>query len=468
MRSLAQGQLPLWLADLNAGFGSPGIRLYSPAGPSLVGTLGLLLGDVGKALRLSWFGALAALALVARHWHPKAAGLHGFLLWASPLVPFVLFYRAASSELLALPLVFWLLEAAIQEKGSAQTKTFLWAGLWLLHAPSFVMTAILVIATTLIPRPKLVGFLRRIAPLVAGLALSAWHWLPLLTERHLVSLAEGLTGGIFAATSNFLFAPSPHDVPAVRRLEALAALWAVIAAMAWFQEKRRGLLVLIAILLATPITYPLWFALPPLRYLQFPWRFLTPVSLLLPGAIASLSGSRRGLAIALFLLPHLWMPPPRAVRDPEITGKEGWVQLGEKIFAGFSGNPLVVDAVQNRPVGFPALGRQLQRFGLETLVLGPGPVAVEEWRPLRRTVVVEAPSAGLVEFRLLAYPFWRAWVDGRPVNPAPAEGIVAILVPQGKHKVQVTWAGNPVTPWAWALALAVLGVVLALRHSDKP
>lgn len=26
-RCLAQGQLPLWLPDLNAGFGSPGIRL---------------------------------------------------------------------------------------------------------------------------------------------------------------------------------------------------------------------------------------------------------------------------------------------------------------------------------------------------------------------------------------------------------------------------------------------------------
>lgn len=467
MRCLAQGQLPLWLPDLNAGFGSPGIRLYSPGGPSLVGILGLALGDVGKALRLVWFAALVALVLVFHHWHPKASTLDWLLLWASPLVPFLLLYRGASSELLALPLALWLLEAAIHKAGSPQIEAFLWAGLWLLHTPSFVMAATLVVTATLIPRPSSTEFGRRIAPLVAGFALSAWHWLPLLGEKHLVRLEEGLTAGIFAATNNFLFALNPHDAPAVRRLEALAALWTVIAAMAWFQEKKRSLLLLTAVLLATPLTYPLWLALPPLRFLQFPWRFLTPVSLLLPGAIASLSRRMRMVAIVLFLLPHLWMPQPRVVRDPEITGKEGWGQLGAKIFASFSGNPLVVDAVQNRPAAFAALARQLQRFGPETLVLGPGPVAIEEWRPLRRTVVVEAPSPGLLEFRLLAYPFWRAWVDGRPVVPQYKEGIVAVPVPPGRHQVVVRWSGNPVTPWGWVLALVALGVILAFPRSGK-
>lgn len=468
VRCLTQGQLPLWLPDLNAGFGSPGIRLYSPGGPVLVGILGMVLGDAGKALRLAWLGALATLVVVGRRWHPTTSSLHWLLLCASPLVPFLLFHRAASSEVLALPLVLWLLEAAIHNRGSAPVQAFLWAALWLLHAPSFVMTAILAVTAALVPRPSGPGLCRRIAPLIAGFALAAWHWLPLVSERHLVRLEEGLTGGIFSATQNFLFSPHPHDASAVRRLGVLAITWTVIAVLAWVQEKRRGLLVLTAVLLATPLTYPLWVVLPPLHYLQFPWRFLTPVSLLLPGIIASLSRTRRSVAIVLFLLPHLWMPQPRVIRDPEISGKESWVQLGGKIFAALSGNPLVVDAVQNRPLAFSALAQQLQRFGPETKVFAPGPVAIEEWRPLRRTVVVEAPSPGLLEFRLLAYPFWRARVDGKPAVPAMAQGVVAVPVPQGRHRVEVMWSGNPLTPWGWVLALAVLGVVLLSRRSGKP
>lgn len=467
-RCLAQGQLPLWLPDLNAGFGSPGIRLYSPGGPVVVGVLGLILGDIGKALRLAWFGALAAILMVARAWHPKTPTLSGLLLWASPLVPFLLVYRAASSEVLALPLALWLLEAAVQDRGSARLEAFLWAGLWLLHAPTFMMTAILVVLSVGVPKPSVAGFQRRILPVVAGLALCAWHWVPLFLERQLVNLDEGLTSDIFRATKNFLFSPSPHDAFAVRRLGWLAAAWGIVGLMVWFHDRRRGALVWTAILLATPITYPLWLALPPLKYLQFPWRFLTPVSLLLPGALSSLATQRRTAAIVLFLLPHLWMPPLGLVRDPALAARESWVELGEKVFRAFSGNPLVVDAVQNRPAAFSSLATNLQRFGKEILVLAPGAVAVQQWQPLRRTVVVEAEHAGVVELRLLAYPFWRARVDGKPVVVTMAEGIVAVPVPQGNHRVEVAWSGNPATPWGWALALLALAAMLAFPRSGKP
>src|SRR5512136_2052358 len=40
MRCLAQGAAPVWLPDLNAGFGSPGVRLHNPLGPVVDGSLG--------------------------------------------------------------------------------------------------------------------------------------------------------------------------------------------------------------------------------------------------------------------------------------------------------------------------------------------------------------------------------------------------------------------------------------------
>ena len=63
MRCLHTGSLPLWLPDLNATFGSPGIGLYSPLGPLACGVLGLILGTGGRGVRAAL--ALAALVMVA-------------------------------------------------------------------------------------------------------------------------------------------------------------------------------------------------------------------------------------------------------------------------------------------------------------------------------------------------------------------------------------------------------------------
>ena len=41
MKCLHAGSLPVWLPDLNAEFGSPGIGLYSPLSPTMSGMLGM-------------------------------------------------------------------------------------------------------------------------------------------------------------------------------------------------------------------------------------------------------------------------------------------------------------------------------------------------------------------------------------------------------------------------------------------
>lgn len=459
IRCLAQGQLPLWLPDLNAGFGSPGIRLYSPAGPFLVGVAGLLLGDVGRALRLAWLGALVALYLVARRWHRELPWWSGLLWVTSPAVYFVLFYRVASSELMAMPLSLWLLEAALAGKGSPRRQAWLWAVLWLLHVPSFIMTSGLVVLAALAHRPRGPSLLRHGLPVLGGLGLAAWHWLPLAFEKAAVNLEQGLTADIFDARRNFLFITQANDPTGVSRLEGMLVLWAAVAAYALLHDRSRALLALFCLALTTPLSYLLWTALPPLAYVQFPWRFLTPASLLMPAAILAFRIPIRWAAVVFFLVPYLWLPQPRLAPDPAFTGREGWVSLGEKIFQSVSGNPLVVDAIQNRPPSFATLSTHLQRFGKETLVSGPGPVAVKEWRPLRRVVAVEAQNRGFLEFRLLAYPYWRAQVDGKAVAPRLADGIVAVPILPGSHLVQVEWSGNPATVWGWALAWISLALL---------
>lgn len=472
MRCLSQGQLPYWLPDLNAGFGSPGIRLYSPAGPFLTGVLGLLLGNVERALRLLWFLTLVALVLVARRWHRERPPGWALLWVVSPVVFVTLLYRAASSEFLAMPLALWLLETALAARPATRLEALLWAALWLVHGPTFLMTALLAAAASLAHRPWVHTLARRVLPMLAGLALTAWHWLPFAAEMRWVVFQEEFTGGRFTALSNFLFFPTAHDPAAVRRLEWLSVAWAAGALVSFGTQRLRAGLVLLCIFLATPLSYYLWVLLPPLGYLQFPWRFLSPASVLWPGLAPNRLTARGIATVALFLIPNLWLPQAHLFADPGITVRESWQTLGQKVFEAVSGNPLVVDVPEHRPATYRYLAEHLTRFGPDGLVTAAGEVTVQLWRPLDRQVTTTLPAPGPVDFRLLAYPLWNAWVDGKPVQPDLASGIVRVVVPAGTHRIVVRWGRNPLTAWGWAVAALALGLVFVPSFSrlapDEP
>lgn len=465
MVCLRQGSLPLWLPDLNAGFGSPGIRLYSPAGPFLAGLFGLFLGDAGRGLRFTVALSVAALFfLVRRRLLPNPSGWS--LLWiASPILPFILFHRGAFSEVYALPLSFWLLHPPPQASSRPFKLAAIWALLWLVHAPSFLMTSLLSFLSIL-GRRSLKAIGHWLGSWGLGLLAVAWHWLPLWTEQ--VAARSGLTAGIFDFRRNFLAFAQAHDPLAVADLGWLAVCWGGVLLLCQGRISREGLLTTASLFLASPLSYPLWIALPPLAFLQFPWRFLTPASLLLPGVVA---GNRRPskqlLGLLLFCLPHLWLPNWRTLGDPRLHGRETWQSLGEKVYKAFSANPLLVDAQQNRPPAFSLLADNIPLFGQNAL-LCPGPCEVKMWKPLRKEVEVDGPG-GRLRFRILAYPFWRAKVDGRPIEVSGSQGTVSVWVPPGKHRVVVYWAGNAAARLGWLGAiLAFFALTRWEHHRKKP
>jgi len=464
MRCFSQGSLPLWLPDLNAGFGSPGIRLYSPAGPVLAGFLAWLLGDAGRGLRLAALLLLAAFLWQAKKSFPQPLVLGLFV--ASPIVPFLLFYRAAFSEFYALPIAFWLLQASLQKPRSVLATALAWALLWLVHAPTFLMVSALTLAAAGLGSKPWEGLKKWASSWILGFCLVAWHWLPLIQEQQWVAAKEGLTAGIFDFRRNFLGFAQAHDPQAVSALSLLALCWSVLLLFLRPSWDLRKSLTLLCLFLASPLAYPLWRVLLPLAWLQFPWRFLTPASLLLPGALTPLSRRRKLLSAALFLLPYLWMPAWPIASDPHLVSSDSWVSLGAKMHQAFSANPLIVDAPQNRPASFALLAQNLSTLG-QRQFLCQGTCRLVSWQPLRRALEVEGPE-DWVYVRLLAYPLWAIALDGRPVAPSWQRGILAVWVPAGRHRLEVFWQGNPLTPWGWGLALLALALVGLLHRRAKP
>ena len=212
MRCLAAGSLPLWLPDLNAGFGSPGIRLASPLGPVLDGALGLALGDASRGLRLGALLAAAGVVVVCRGRRERRRGwAEAALVLASPAVLFALLGRSAWSEVLALPLLVWLLESAVTGWPGAAWGGFGLAVLWLLHAPSTLAAVGLALLAQVL-RTDVRALARVAASVLVAAGLTAWHWLPLVDEAAYVGSRAALTGGIYRAARNVLGSSESHEI----------------------------------------------------------------------------------------------------------------------------------------------------------------------------------------------------------------------------------------------------------------
>ncbi|MCG6962614.1 MAG: hypothetical protein LJE95_05025 [Acidobacteria bacterium] len=475
MHDLGARSLPLWCPDLNAGCGSPGIRLYSPAGPLASGTLGLLVGDACAGVRLALLAAFVALALLMRRRKVEGWPLAVALAATGPAVMADLFTRAAYSELIAVPLAWWLLDraaAGAPARSPWRPLALGAASLWLLHAPTTLMVVILLFASCLLRRLRGIGWLTLGG--VVALLVTAWHWLPLLDEMALVKSTAAIKGGIFAARANLLGSSSAHNLPLNAALSWTAvALLLIVLVEGWQRsDPVRAVLVVICVALASPAASFLWSDTSPLSWLQFPWRWLLPATLLVlrPLALRTPFGNPRSWALgALWLAPLLTLPAPGLVRVPRLTATESWQQVGNALERAIGSNPLLVDIAQNRPPWFADLGEQLPALGDRLADAEPmsTTVRVDRWRPLQRELTVAGAMPSTVTVRLLDYPWWRIEVDGKPATARREHGLIRVTVPAGRHAIKIWWEGNPWSRVGMALALLGLGLLLYPQRFRK-
>ncbi|NWG00188.1 MAG: hypothetical protein HXY19_04535 [Thermoanaerobaculaceae bacterium] len=460
-RCLAAGALPVWLPDLNAGFGSPGIRLYSPLGPLLSGALALALGDVGRGIRAALVLAAGALILVARRYR---------LLWAAPLLllsPTVVFeaaFRFPVSQLLALPLLFLvLLRAASEEEPTWDVTAVLLACLWLLHALSAALALPLVALLSARSWRRLWHF--ALASLTAA-ALAAWHWLPLVAETRGGTFAAALTSGDLHPLRNLLGTPGAHVVD-----HNMALGWAAVGILAALLiggvcRTLPALLAAGCVFMASLLATPLWTWLPILSWFQLPWRWLLPATVLALIALGQAPTRRRAAAAAALLAPLLAPPPASLVPAPALGARTNWVEAGQRVFASFEGNPLLVDVIEHRPEWWSELGPTIQRFGDRPLLLVPataGRVRILEQRVTARTFTLELSRPALLALRVLFDPHFRAELDELPTPVERRGAAVAVAVPPGRHTLRVFWALDAASRLGGVVSLLTATALLAYR-----
>ena len=518
LRQWRQGvAYPHWAASANYGAGEPRFVFYPPLSWMLGALLSLVMPWVRVALVFTMV-ALAAMGAtffrMAREWMPEEnAALAACLYVANPYVLFVAYERSAYGELLAGAWMPLLVLFALRAKPAMLGLAVVIAGLWLTNDPAAVMgcyaLGVMVAVAAIVERRwVLVG--RAASGTALGLGLAGFYLVPAVYEQKWVEIRRAIGEGMRVEDS-FLFG---HTGEAFHDQVLKSASWiavvllatTVVAAVLSYRTRRRGLwapLVALAAVIAgllLPFSDLLWRDVPEMRFLQFPWRWLLVLSLVLAalvgltlregtrtrganllrvGAVVAVAVCVAGVAWVYF-----WQPcdDEDNVRAQTATFRDGGFEGTDEYTAAQADNDAIQrDLPQIRVVksadgdeGNDAAGAnpEWQAGGPSSHPdLLPSEVQIGRWNveQMSATVRLEGSSgAGFAVLRVMDYPAWRVTVNGAAVNARPRrdDGLMAVPVAAGVSEIEVRYAA---TRDVWAgrilsLTAAILWLGLAARQ----
>jgi hypothetical protein len=507
LRQWQQGVLyPHWAASANYGAGEPRFVFYPPLSWMLGALLALVMPWIRVPLVFTMI-ALAALGVsffrMAREWMPEDnAALAACLYVANPYVLFVGYERAAYGELLAGAWMPLLVLYAVRAKPAMLKLAVVVAGLWLTNAPAAVMgcyALVVIVAVTAIGERRwaLVG--RAAGGTALGLGLAGFYLVPAIYEQRWVEIQRAIGEGMRVEDS-FLFG---HTGEAFHDQVLRSASWiavvllaaTVVAAVLSYRARRRGpwwplleLAVLISAMLL-PFSDVVWRHAPELRFLQFPWRWLLVVSLVLAalvglalrGGVATRGANLLRVVAAVVVAGcvsgvawvYFWQPCDEEdnVRAQVATFRDGGFEGTDE----YTAVPADNDAIQqdlprirllraaDSDEGNSAAGAnpEWQAGGADLLL---SKIQIGRWDVERMRATVRS-GAGFAVLRVMDYPAWRVTVNGAWVNSRPRrdDGLMAVPVAAGVSEIEVRYGA---TPDVWAgrvlsLAAAILWLGLA-------
>jgi hypothetical protein len=550
-RSIQDGiWYPRWAPDFTFGYGYPFFNIYGPLA-YYVGEVFHLLGfDFVSSVKIVFglsilFSGLAMYLFVRRLMGPKAGLVAALVYVYVPYHVFDLYVRAALAESVTfvfVPLVLWGCYEAVQNPHLTNIVGLglAYAGLMftnnaitLMYSP-LIAVYLIMLALAQVNRtqplrelsresffPLIANLLRisipPLAGLLLGLGLSAIFWIPALAEFKYVRVDQWYAGRydyrddfvhffqLFSPTWGFgASGPGPGDtvsfqlgaVPFVLSVLSLAVLkqakdWALRRQILFFQA-----VTLVAIFLLLPAAATAWELLSPVRFAQFPWRYLTFTVLstaVLAGSIIHenpksqfpISNLQSPISYSLLILVTLVILGSYPYLQAEITKPaEGPVSLAGLMRFQQSADEMTGSTawVKEIPEWSPMADNYIAGLPVESkldqsTVPEGAAAAARDWSTIHEFVQYKAPIRDekhfiRLTFNLFYYPGWRAYLVQKhdrglgivgEVEIEPEDGPlgrITVEVPGNRRYLLLRFEDTPVRIWGKYISLFSVAIVL--------
>jgi hypothetical protein len=516
--------LPRWATDMVFGYGYPLWLILAPL-PYYAAELFHLVGldfpaSIKAAEAAGWFASGLGMYLFASRLMGREAGLVAAIAYL--FVPYHivdLYVRGAMPEFLGFvfpPFILW----AVYQWFTTRRSRYLaflalaYGGMLLTHIQLTVLFSPVIAGWVLLlwlrldstrqllgeassaahaSRDSLRQGLGSVLGILWGIGVAAVFVLPVAFEQRYLT-TDPLIGGIFNFRLHFVN-PSQLVSPVwgygyagvngsdqfSLQLGVVLLFLGVLALFVRHQDPVRpfalyfALVTVVTVLCMFSPSTPLWeLAAPVVAFTQFPWRLLSvtafSLALLAGIAVRTLAPQEtwRGALVFSTLLVLAMFP----FALPQYTDTQfSWNSLMD--FQVKDGE-LLGDTVwiQQRPTTSP-LVEQYRAGAITTkaaIVEGTGAVELIERRPLGDTVQVNATTPVRLMFYTRYFPGWTATIDGQaaPIAPYGAQGLIALQVAAGSHRVSTRWGITAPRVIGAALSLlSIAGTLLWLWRTRR-
>jgi hypothetical protein len=473
---------PRWTEWADYGYGEPRFIFYPPFSWMLGAALGSLLPwnavPAVFVLLVESFAGISAFLLARRVLSERAALFCIACYAANPYALVVIYIRSDFAELLAdafFPLLLLLtLQICEMVETAAETNSPKpaphgtiaafgagFAAIWLSNAPAGVIASYSVAAVlgfAALARRSWKPLTRGAAGLALGFGLTCFYLLPAAYEQRWVNITQALSTGLLPS-ENFLFTVinNPEHTLFNWIASSLAVLMIILAGAAALAARGRSpiagtaemkewrifvLLAALATLLMLRLSAPFWLLLPKLRFVQFPWRWMSVLAL--PFAIflaCAMARKRWGWIWMLTTFAILGSTGALLVQKgwwdtEDIPGLRRAIANGQ----GFEGTD-EYDPLGDDHTNIPAKSPEVQVMDTDSMQ-GPAikPIVhVDRWSPEEKEVSVSSRQPFFLGLRILNYPAWRVELNGAKVTPLSGDDYdqMIVQVPTGESHIHV-------------------------------
>jgi hypothetical protein len=423
---------------------------------------------------------LCAFALARRFATPGGALFGAASYAANPYALLIIYMRSDFAELLACALIPILLLAAfevcglVENRGRSQPRAIaifsvVFAAVWLSNAPAAVLAsysvALIFVWAAFVEKSSR-PLWRGVAGVTLGFALASFYLFPAAYEQRWVNIIQALSPGLHPS-DNFLYTMTndpEHNVfnciaSSVAIVLIVMTLVACIAARRGEGTERdnreRGRLWRVLLLLSAAAIFMMirpssvfWEHLFKLRFVQFPWRWMSilavPYSCFLAaamtrrragwilGAAAVVASAGTG---ALLVQQTWWDSEDIPVLREAIANDQG--------FEGTDEYDPLGDDHSSLPEKAPRV--EILRDDKSGGAAPQAEVHVLRWSAEERELQIRSQQPVRVALRLLDYPEWQVEVNGRVVTPQHAEtsGQMILQLPAGTQHIAVKFVRTP-------------------------
>jgi len=491
---------PRWAEWANDGFGEPRFIFYPPLSWMLGAGLGFVVpwnAVPGTfVVVVQTLAGMCMFALARRLLPERGALFSAFCYAANPNALLIIFLRSDFAELLAsavFPLLFLVafeLAGTLEKRERSTARGvglfgILFALVWLSNAPAGVLASYsltVVFLWAAVTQKSWLPLTRGAAGIALGFGLAAFYIVPAAYEQRWVNIAQALSIGLLPQ-ENFLNTQTgdpEHNffnwVASSTAVMMILLTWAAaIAARRGAlssnerDEKRKlwDVLLLLsaaATLLMIRVTAILWRVLPELRFVQFPWRWMSILGVAFAVYAGALAARRRGWILMSLMILILG-------GTGAFLGTQGWwdgediptlraaIERGE----GFDGTDEYDpegDDHYNLPTKAP-LVRMLPPGG-DSSKMPDATVSVVKWTAEEKVLRVKAKGPLRIALRLINYPAWQVEVNGKEIVSQRANNYDQMIVPVGAGESRIHVHFNRTPDRTLGNVISVVGVLTLL------